>query len=510
MAELALPPGAAHRRVVFGLLDADGWGWAFVKASFWFFMIIFLLGYIPNLAYYFTVGNTIDVGYNAIPIVNLCDAGNDRPAEGNIPAAKIPCPAPPGTVIPWQANPAELALPAPLTGMLAVQSGSHLYLVGGNSGSGATNQVLVTTVSSDGNFQPWTQGPALPDARTNATLASFGGVPYIIGGLDASGAPTTTTFAGQLANGEITGWVPADGSSATVPKLTLPVAISDAGAAVSQNSLFLVGGKNADGSLSDKVYQSSVTGGVLQPWQEVGALPLPEARAGAAVTVLGNFLYVVGGDGPKGTTNSVFRLSLNNGAPASTANDPNTLLGWAMPVAGGSGNLPEPRSHAASFINNGALYVIGGSDASGAPTTTNYWTVPDATSGDISTWSQTTATDLLTPRTGAAVAAIGSTAFMIGGNDPNGPTTSEERAGLSPKPPFFRLGLFGATIPALSIKGEIGQQLGYINAMTVGIINFVILVAIGIMYSHQRQTWELVSKMSRGRIRPPAEDELQI
>jgi hypothetical protein len=508
MAQLALPPGAAHRRVVFGLLDADGWGWAFMKALFWFVLIIFLLGYIPNLAYYFTVGNTIDVGYNAIPIVNLCDAGNDRPAYGNVPAAKIPCPAPPGTVIPWQPNPQELALPQPLTGMLAVQSGSHLYLIGGSSGSGATNQVLVTTVSSDGNFQPWTQGPALPDARTNAGLAVFGGVPYVIGGLDGSGAPTTTVYAGTLSNGEITGWVPADGSNNT-PKLQLPVALSDASAAVSSTGIFVAGGKTAEG-LSDKLYQSSLNKGTLQPWQEVGALPLPEARAGAAATVLGNFLYVVGGEGPNGTSNQIYRLTLSNGVPATLPSDPNTLQGWAMPVAGSGGNLPEPRSHAASFINNGALYVIGGSDANGNPTTTNYWTVPNALSGDISTWSRTNSTDLLTPRAGAAVAAIGSTAFIIGGNDANGPTTGEERAGLSPKPPFFRLGLFGATIPALSIKGEIGQQLGYINAMTVGMVNFVILVAIGLMFSYRRQTWALASKLSRGRIRAPAGDELEI
>ena len=112
MAQLALPPGTVRRRAVFGLLDADGWGFASIKATFWFLTIIFLIGYIPNLAYYFTVGNTVDVGYNAIPIVNFCDAGNDRPAQGAIPGRKIPCPAPPGTVIPWDPNPAELALPA--------------------------------------------------------------------------------------------------------------------------------------------------------------------------------------------------------------------------------------------------------------------------------------------------------------------------------------------------------------------------------------------------------------
>jgi hypothetical protein len=34
--EHALPPGAVRRRTAFGLLDADGWTWASIKASFWF------------------------------------------------------------------------------------------------------------------------------------------------------------------------------------------------------------------------------------------------------------------------------------------------------------------------------------------------------------------------------------------------------------------------------------------------------------------------------------------
>ena len=70
MAQYALPPGAVRRRTVFGLLDADGWGWASLKATFWFLLIIFLLGYVPDRAYYLVVSPTIDLGYNAISIIN--------------------------------------------------------------------------------------------------------------------------------------------------------------------------------------------------------------------------------------------------------------------------------------------------------------------------------------------------------------------------------------------------------------------------------------------------------
>ena len=62
-------------------------------------------------------------------------------------------------------------------------------------------------------------------------------------------------------------------------------------------------------------------------------------------------------------------------------------------------------------------------------------------------------------------------------------------------------------MPALSIKGEIGQQLGYINAMTVGIVNFVVLILIGLAFSHRRTTLKLFEKLSGGRFRAPPEDE---
>ena len=40
MAQNALPPGAVRRRAAFGMLDADGWGWAGIKALFWFLTFV--------------------------------------------------------------------------------------------------------------------------------------------------------------------------------------------------------------------------------------------------------------------------------------------------------------------------------------------------------------------------------------------------------------------------------------------------------------------------------------
>ena len=80
------------------------------------------------------------------------------------------------------------------------------------------------------------------------------------------------------------------------------------------------------------------------------------------------------------------------------------------------------------------------------------------------------------------------------GRDPH--RRHDDRAGSSPaqrgrtsrpQAPFFQLGLVGATVPALKIDGEIGQQLGYLAANTVGVIDFVILLLVGWAFAHKEK-----------------------
>jgi hypothetical protein len=64
-------------------------------------------------------------------------------------------------------------------------------------------------------------------------------------------------------------------------------------------------------------------------------------------------------------------------------------------------------------------------------------------------------------------------------------------------PPFFQLGLVGATVPGLKIEGDIGQQLGYLNAAMVGTIDFVLLILIGVAFAHKEQTRALFARIVR-------------
>ena len=63
------------------------------------------------------------------------------------------------------------------------------------------------------------------------------------------------------------------------------------------------------------------------------------------------------------------------------------------------------------------------------------------------------------------------------------------------------------TVPALSIKGEIGQQLGYIVAAGAGTGGLILLIVIGWMFSYRRQTFKFFQWITRGRFRAPPEDD---
>ena len=99
---------------------------------------------------------------------------------------------------------------------------------------------------------------------------------------------------------------------------------------------------------------------------------------------------------------------------------------------------------------------------------------------------------------GSSAIINSSQVFLIGGTTADQPAVvGSARANMSPQTPFFQLGLFGATVPALKLSGEVGQQLGYANAATVGVINFIILLLIGWAFAHKERTKEIGRRLVR-------------
>ena len=155
----------------------------------------------------------------------------------------------------------------------------------------------------------WTAGSRARPCRSPAPArpwASTCGVPYVIGGLDASGAPTDTVFQGVIEEGQLTGWQRADGSEGP-EDLTLPRPLSDAAARqrhAAASCCWAVAARMA--SPPTAAYLAWVAtdppGRTLQPWEPLEGLALPEARAEAVAGAVGDYIYLVGGEGPDGAT----------------------------------------------------------------------------------------------------------------------------------------------------------------------------------------------------------------
>ncbi len=474
MAQQALqaPRIPTRGRALFGLLDANGWGWAAVKATFWFIVMIFLLGYIPDRAYYLTVNRTLDLGILAWSPVNFCPPENET----------LPCPAPVGAVVPWEVAPPELSLRAPRVDGAIVQVGTKILFIGGSDGTAPTATVDRAITSGVGNFDKWSEGPPLPEARADAAVGFSAGRIFVVGGIGPDGAPTKTVFVltpnGQT--GDLGQWQTAEDVKL---KLTLPEARSGASLVPAADGLFLVGG-TADGKTPVKTVWKSTFDktGALQPWQ-----PQPElyqAATDATAAMAAGFLWVYGGTSADGPTKTVQRGEFQVNDPNTRVDESTSLARFG--VAGGKVDLPEPRTNAAGFSSSGALYLIGGSDANG-PRSELFWAVPDA-AGNIAEWKHLPQSDLPAQGlAGSASVTLGPNVILVGGVTRDGPIAGAARANTAPQAPFFQLGLVGATVPALKIDGEIGQQLGYLNANTVGIVNFVILLIIGWAFAHKEK-----------------------
>ena len=466
MAQTALPAPHApvRRRALGGLLDADGWAWAGLKALFWFVVIILMLGYIPDRAYYFTVQKTVDIGLLAWSPVNFCPPDNET----------LPCPVPGGVTLPWHPAPEQVRLPAARTDGTAAVIGQLYVYAGGSDGSAPVADVSISHAVGTGNLDKWSAGPALPEARADAASVVIGNTMYVIGGYGPDGKPTSTVYSLTVGtDGTLPGtW--------TTDKAALPEARAGSSAVAVSDGIVLLGGTNGTAATSTVWKTKQATDGSLGPWAPQS--PLVEPNMDGTAVHVGDVIFLVGGTNADGKPVASVQQGLVGG-PKATATDPNAII--ALWRVSSQTNLPVARTNMSGFTSNGSIYVQGGSDGS-APQPQTYWATPDA-DGVIPGWHTLSQTDFGQGVQGSAAVASGSHAFVMAGTTTAGPTNDIVRTNLAPQPPFFQVGILGATVPALKLDGEVGQQIGYLNAAGVGTVNFIILILIGYAFNHKEK-----------------------
>jgi len=94
---------------------------------------------------------------------------------------------------------------------------------------------------------------------------------------------------------------------------------------------------------------------------------------------------------------------------------------------------------------------VGGAGPDGAPTATAYVGTPEAATGKITAWTESTDLALLAPRADAAVVVSGDGIFLVGGRDAAGPVATVWKAPLDTKTGKLKKWVATAPLPAARV-----------------------------------------------------------
>ncbi|MEJ5183617.1 MAG: hypothetical protein WHT81_00695, partial [Rectinemataceae bacterium] len=121
------------------------------------------------------------------------------------------------------------------------------------------------------------------------------------------------------------------------------------------NYLYRLGGKDASGTLSDKCYMAALefdAGGNPLPLNWVETAAMPAARAYGAAFAGRDRMYVLGGEGPSGPTSTIFVTAINSDGTLGYG----TSHFWEVSL----NPMASPRSHMGWAVHDGRVFLIGG------------------------------------------------------------------------------------------------------------------------------------------------------
>lgn len=199
--------------------------------------------------------------------------------------------------------------------------------------------LLVTVLAAVAAAPPsleWRVGPSLPAPRDHHVTFIAGDFLYVAGGNTYANLLADAWRARLLDDGAMGDWEPAP---------PLPEPRGGHSVAVTERTVVLTGGQltnraNTPGTLVATIGPD----GRLGPWSE--SVPLPAGRFHHSSVAHRGWIYVTGGLEPRTSVAAVHGTRLGgNGAPTA----------WVDLTP-----LPAPRSHHASFVHDGALYVVAG------------------------------------------------------------------------------------------------------------------------------------------------------
>lgn len=267
---------------------------------------------------------------------------------------------------------ARAAMPVARSRMAVAADDAHLYVIGGETAAGVTDQVIVYERTAD----RWRMAAAKPTAVANSAAVLLAGRIYVAGGTLADGRVTDVLEAYDLK------------TDAWETRAPLPFPLTAYAAAALDGRLYLFGGWDGVRFRSDTLIYDPAA----DRWTAGSAMPAP--RAFHAAGALEGVIYVAGGFDGQRELASVFAYSPT---AEGTAAGP-----WSPRAA-----LAQPRGGLGLATLGARLYAIGGGWTEGIAFNEQYDARADA-------WSR-----IETPITGQwrnlGVAALGNKIYALGG-----------------------------------------------------------------------------------------------
>jgi N-acetylneuraminic acid mutarotase len=290
-----------------------------------------------------------------------------------------------------------------------VQAGGNLYVVGGDDGAEAVfSTVISTTIATGGALESWQEAEPLNVRRTRAGAVVSGDYLYAIGGSDGTATLTSVEVAQISPDGTLSPWT-------NTSALNLPRA--GAAAVVAGDHLYVIGGETTDGSLLGSVEVAQINpDGSLGVWlietYELGT-PRRDAVGLYAPGPAMDYLYVLGGASPITSLNTVEKAKVNLDG---------SLGAWSKTTG-----MLYNRERLAGVFYMGYLFAFGG-ETLGDYTLASVEYAPvflDGT-GEIGEWLPTSS--LKEDRAGLAVAATSGRVYATGGYADGGMRATTERS----------------------------------------------------------------------------------
>lgn len=267
---------------------------------------------------------------------------------------------------------------------------------------------IQVSVLRDASLGSFAAGPSLSVPRYGQTQVVVGSHLYEIGGYNQiSGILATIDQAPIAADGTL-GTFSAFSSSLTTPRY-------GAAAIVIGNYLYVIGG--FDGSALASVERAPISGGAVGIFTLVSGVNLVTARYHMASLVLGNYLYVIGGG--NGVSDGANPLSSIERAPIFADGKIGTFA--TVPAT-----LSTARTGLQAMLVGNQLFVLGGNGPGPTALASIEVSAVDA-SGNLTGFAPAPVS-LTVPRYGPVVASLGTTLYVIGGNNTTGFLSSIEQA----------------------------------------------------------------------------------